>query len=69
MPVVVSLPVVTAFFIEGELLHIFERRRMQKTLGQLAGHYVVCGDTATAWYVAEELIQTGRRVAIVAPTE
>ena len=64
-----ALSQVTAFVVEGELLHIFERRRMQRTLGRLSGHYVVCGDTPAAWYVAEELMRTGRQVAIVAATE
>jgi voltage-gated potassium channel len=64
-----TVPMVAAFFIEGQLHNIFARRRMQRTIAEMAGHYVVSGDTATSWYVAEELLRTRHSVVIVAPTE
>ena len=64
-----TVPMLAAFVIEGQLHHIFRRRRMQKTIAQLSGHYIVCGDVATTWHVAEELVRTGREVVVVAPTE
>ena len=64
-----SVPMLAAFAIEGHLFHFFARRRMEKTIAHLSGHYVVCGDTAAMAYVAQELMQTGRQVVLVAPSE
>ncbi len=64
-----SVPLTAAFIIEGQLFHPFARRRMQKTIAQLEGHFIVCGDTAATSYVAEELTNTNRRVVLVIPEE
>ena len=64
-----TVPMLAAFLIEGQLLHIFARRRMDKDIGRMAGHFIVCGETAAAWYVAEELKLSGRSLVVVAPTE
>lgn len=64
-----TVRMLAAFIIEGQLHHIFRRRRMEKSIAQLSDHYVVCGDKASSWYVAEELIGTGRSTVIVTPTE
>lgn len=64
-----AVPLTAAFIIEGQLFHTFARRRMQKTLSQLDGHFIVCGDTAATSYVAEELANTNRRVVLVIPEE
>ena len=64
-----TVPMVAAFFIEGQLHNHFARRRMQRTIAEMGGHYVVSGDTAASWYVAEELLRTQRSVVIVAPTD
>lgn len=63
-----TVPMAAAFVIEGQLHNIFARRRMQKTIAEMADHYIVCGDTTAGWHVAEELLRTGREVVIVAPT-
>jgi hypothetical protein len=43
----------TAFVLEGQLGHVFRRRRMQRELADLAGHLIVCGSGATALYAAD----------------
>ena len=63
-----TVPMAAAFVIEGQLNNIFARRRMQKTIAELADHHIVCGDTSACWHVAEELLRTGHSVVIVAPT-
>ncbi len=63
-----TVPMAAAFVIEGQLHNIFARRRMQKTIAEMANHYIVGGDTTASWHVAEELIRTGRQVVVVAPT-
>ena len=66
--VLYAVPLVGAFVIEGELFNAFARRRMEKSIAQMSGHYIVCGDTAAADYVTEELLRTKREVVFVAPT-
>lgn len=55
----------TAFVIEGELGHVFRRRRMEKELARLSGHLIVCGSGQTAIYAAKELASVRRRVVLV----
>lgn len=63
-----AVPMLAAFMIEGHLNDIFARRRMEKTIQKLSGHYLVCGETPQSWYVAEELSKTARPVVVVAAT-
>lgn len=65
--VLYSVPMLAAFIIEGRLLHIFERRRMEKTIAQMTNHYIVCGETTVTSHVAEELVKTGHTVVAVSP--
>jgi len=64
-----SIPLVTAFVIEGQLSHTFQRRRMLKKVGRMKNHYIVCGDTPAAAHVASELLRTGRDIVIAGVTE
>jgi voltage-gated potassium channel len=64
-----TVPMATGFLIEGQLHNVFARRRMQKRIGDMVDHYIVCGDTATSWHVAEELVKTQRDVVVIAPTD
>jgi voltage-gated potassium channel len=64
-----TVPMLAAFLIEGQLLHHFSRRRMDRAIDRLTGHYIVCGQTAATWYVADELRRSGRQVVLVVPTE
>jgi voltage-gated potassium channel len=64
-----SLPLVTAFIVEGQFFRVFDRRRVQKMLAELKDHYIVCGDNVTASHVAKELMRSGRKLALVGPTD
>ena len=64
-----TVPMLAAFLIEGRLLHFFTRRRMDRTIAQMTGHCIVCGETPATWYVADELRRSGRALVVVAPTE
>lgn len=55
----------TAFIVEGELKHLLEKRRMQKKIESLTGHYIICGAGATGIYVVRELIDTGKSFVVV----
>ena len=55
----------TAFVLEGQLGHVFRRRRMERELGRLANHLIVCGSGQTAIYTAKELSSVERPVVLV----
>jgi len=64
-----TIPMLSALVIEGQLHHLFARRRMLRKIEAMRDHFIVCGDTAAAAYVAEELARTQRDVVLVVPTE
>lgn len=64
-----TIPMLAALLIEGQLHNVFARRRMEKAIGGMSGHYIVCGDTPAARYVVEELLRTRRDVVVVGPRE
>ena len=55
----------TAVLVEGELSEVLRRRRMQKNITALAGHYVVCGAGHTGGVICAELRKTGRDFVVV----
>lgn len=57
---------VTAFIIEGQLGHVFGRRKMERELASLEGHMIVCGSGPTAIYAVTELAAVQRAVVLVA---
>jgi voltage-gated potassium channel len=57
--------VVAAFLVEIEATNPFWRRRMQKRISELRGHYIVCGIGDTGRYVAEEMQRTGTPFVVV----
>jgi len=58
----------TAFLLEGQLGHVFRRKRMQRDLERLEGHMIVCGSGQTALYAARELSRIERPVVLIART-
>jgi voltage-gated potassium channel len=61
--------VVTAFLVEGELTHIFWRRKMEKRIRELKDHYIVCGLGDTGRYVIDELQKTASAYVVVDHSE
>ena len=55
----------TAFVLEGQLGHVFRRRRMEKELARLDRHLIVCGSGQTAIYTVKELVSVRRPVVMV----
>jgi voltage-gated potassium channel len=50
----------TAFLVEGELSEMLRRRRMDKHIYALKGHYIVCGIGGIGRHIIDELHKTGR---------
>ena len=55
----------TTLVADGELLKAIKRRRMDKAIAQLTGHYIVCGFGITSAHIVRELLATGRQVVVV----
>jgi voltage-gated potassium channel len=62
------LSAITAFLVEGNLDHVFWRRRMKKAIDALTGHFIVCGDRIVAAHVIDEMRRVGRPVVAIVPT-
>ncbi|MFV0665407.1 potassium channel family protein [Denitromonas sp.] len=50
----------SVFFLEGDLDDTLRRRRMEKQIGKLRGHYLICGYGRVGRNIAEELDATHR---------
>lgn len=55
----------TAFVIEGELNEVFRRKKMEKMIGKVKDHYIVCGIDGVGYHIVNELFETGRPHIIV----
>ncbi len=56
---------ITALVVEGQFIESFRRRRMEKMVNNLRGHFIVCGLGAIGAYIAAELYGTSRPYVIV----
>lgn len=55
----------TAFILETNLNQAYRRRRMERTISALNGHYIVCGIGRVGGYVADELLKTQRTFVVI----
>lgn len=53
------------YFVTGELLGILDKRRMDKQIEQLRGHYILCGFGRMAEQVAQEFLRDQRTFVVV----
>jgi voltage-gated potassium channel len=56
---------VTAILVEGRLNLFFRRRRMEREIERIEGHYVVCGVGRNGEFAATQLIAGGYAVVLV----
>jgi len=56
---------ITAFIVEGELTDVIRRRKMNRRISVLKGHYIVCGADQTGLYVIEELVKTKKDFVVI----
>ena len=55
----------TAFVLEGQLGHVFWRRRMERKSAHLSNHFIVCGSGSTAIYTAAEIRAVKRPLVMI----
>ncbi len=58
---------VTAFLVEGQLEHVFWRKRMRQAIADLRDHVIVCGAGVVAGHLIEELLRVQQSVVAVIP--
>lgn len=58
---------ITAFLVEGQLEHVFWRKRMRQAIAELKHHVIVCGAGVVAGHLIEELVRVQRPVVAVIP--
>ncbi|MEO8211056.1 MAG: NAD-binding protein [bacterium] len=56
---------VSAIIIEGHLRESYKKRKMEKELNKLEGHYIICGISNHSFHLIEELNDTGRKSVFV----
>ena len=56
---------ITSVIVEGHLSAALRRRRMEKDIAKLSGHYVVCGGRHAGGVIIAELLRTGRPFVLV----
>jgi voltage-gated potassium channel len=59
----------TVFLLEGQLGHVFRRKKMQRELASMRDHMIVCGAGPTAIYATAELFAVERTVVLIVPVE
>ena len=62
---VYSVGVATAFIIEGQFREVFRRRKMEKSIGKLSNHYIVCGIGDTGVHALEEMLQMNMDFVVI----
>lgn len=60
-----SLNNAARIIIEGELKDVFGRRRLQKMVSRLKGHYILCGHGRMGRIIAKELDSKGAKFIVI----
>jgi voltage-gated potassium channel len=55
----------TALIVEGDLQGILRRRSMERAIGSLSQHIILCGIGTTGWHIASELRAVGLPFVVV----
>ena len=53
-----GLSTITAFWVEGDLSHLWEKRKMDRRIAVLRDHIIVCGCGETGRFIAQEFVAT-----------
>lgn len=56
---------ITAFIVEGHLRDLLSKRRMERMIDKMKGHYIVCGSGLMIRYISNELQRTRNPFLVV----
>jgi voltage-gated potassium channel len=56
---------IVAALVEGAVGKLWQRRKMEKLLASLEGHYIVCGGGDTGRHIVAELSKVGENVVVI----
>lgn len=59
----------TAMVVEGQLKETFKRRKMEKSVKSLKGHYIICGAGRVGSVIIHELYETHRDFVVIDRSE
>lgn len=60
-----GLLTLTTLVADGELARVLKRKRMDKMIAKLRGHYLVCGAGITGEHIINELLETGKSIVVI----
>lgn len=60
-----GLSTITALWVEGNLLHLWENRKMERRISALRDHIILCGGGKTGQHIAQELEKTRTPFVII----
>jgi voltage-gated potassium channel len=63
------LTAATQFMVEGKLREVLGRRSVERAIGSLKGHYIICGYGRIGALVCEMLLDAGRQVVVIDSNE
>lgn len=55
----------TQFIVEGEMQRYFGRRRLDKTIMRMSGHYIVCGQGRIGSLISQELMRSNKQFLVI----
>ena len=55
----------TAIIVEGHLMDLIRRRRMNRNIERLQDHYIICGAGNVGFYIVEEFIKTDQDFVVI----
>jgi len=64
-----GISTLTALLIEGELTDIMRKKKMEKRIQRLSGHYIICGGGETGRPLLNELVNNLETVVLVEADE
>ena len=63
--VLYGLSAITAFWVEGDLSHLWEKRKMERRIANRRDHVIVCGAGETGRHIAIEFARTGEPFVLI----
>ena len=55
----------TQFIVEGEMQRYFGRRRLDKTIMRMSGHYIICGHGRIGSLISQELLHSNKQFLVI----